>query len=94
MPPTTSFLGINWPSAIKHPLFYVGIYSAIGLANALVSVSSIVAQYTGALRASRILFKQLLVTIVRATFRFHDTKPQGEPFANRRYYQIPDTIYN
>ncbi|KAG6914945.1 hypothetical protein DXG01_014339 [Tephrocybe rancida] len=36
-----------------------------------------VAQYTGALRASRILFKQLLVTVVRATFRFHDTTPQG-----------------
>ncbi|KAG6905178.1 hypothetical protein DXG01_004393 [Tephrocybe rancida] len=36
-----------------------------------------VAQYMGALRASRILFKQLLVTVVRATFRFHDTTPQG-----------------
>ncbi|RDB18199.1 ATP-dependent bile acid permease [Hypsizygus marmoreus] len=69
--------GINWPDAIQHPLFYIGIYAAIGLINAVTSVSSTAAQYTGALRASRILFKQLLVTVVRATFRFHDTTPQG-----------------
>ncbi|KAF5378578.1 hypothetical protein D9615_007121 [Tricholomella constricta] len=69
--------GIDWPEAIRHPYFYIGIYAAIGLANALTSVSSTIAQYTGALRASRILFKKLLVTVVRATFRFHDTTPQG-----------------
>ncbi|KAF9555963.1 multidrug resistance-associated ABC transporter [Agrocybe pediades] len=69
--------GLDLPDASEHPLFYVGIYASIGLASALVSVLSVVAQYTGALRASRILFKQLLVTVVRATFRFHDTTPQG-----------------
>ncbi|TFK37295.1 multidrug resistance-associated ABC transporter [Crucibulum laeve] len=74
---TKSLFGINWPNAIEHPLFYVGIYAAIGFANALVSVLSVTAQYTAALRASRALFKQLLVTVVRATFRFHDTTPQG-----------------
>lgn len=52
-------------------MFYVGIYAAIGIANALASVLSVIAQYTGALRASRILFKKLLETVVRATFRFH-----------------------
>lgn len=56
-------------------MFYVGIYAAIGIANALASVLSVIAQYTGALRASRILFKQLLETVVRATFRFH-----GKPY--------------
>ncbi|KAF9526193.1 multidrug resistance-associated ABC transporter [Crepidotus variabilis] len=74
---TTSFFGFDLPKAYEHPLFYVSIYAAIGLANALTSVFSVTAQYTGALRASRILFKQLLVTVVRATFRFHDTTPQG-----------------
>ncbi|KAG6908992.1 hypothetical protein DXG01_002481 [Tephrocybe rancida] len=69
--------GINWPRAIQHPLFYVGIYAAIGLAYVFLGVMSMFAQYTGALRASRILFKQVLVTVVRATFRFHDTTPQG-----------------
>ncbi|KAF8890914.1 multidrug resistance-associated ABC transporter [Infundibulicybe gibba] len=63
--------GIHWPSAIQHPLFYIGIYAAIGLATALESVLSITAQYIGALRA------QLLIAVVRATFRFHDTTPQG-----------------
>jgi len=42
-----------------------------------VSLCSAAAQYTGALRASRLLFKQLLVSVVRATFRFHDTTPLG-----------------
>jgi hypothetical protein len=49
--------GIDWPEAVQHPLFYVGIYAAIGLASALSSVLSVTAQYTGALRASRVLFK-------------------------------------
>ncbi|PFH45643.1 hypothetical protein AMATHDRAFT_44023 [Amanita thiersii Skay4041] len=69
--------GIDWPDALQHPLFYVGVYAAIGFINALTNVSSVIAQYTGALRASRILFKQLLITVIRATFRFHDTTPQG-----------------
>ncbi|KAF8189625.1 multidrug resistance-associated ABC transporter [Mycena galopus ATCC 62051] len=68
---------IKWPSAIEHPLFYVGVYAAIGLTTAFVSLCSVAAQYTGALRASRLLFRQLLVSVVRATFRFHDTTPLG-----------------
>ncbi|KAF5391763.1 hypothetical protein D9757_001642 [Collybiopsis confluens] len=67
----------NFPSAREHPLFYVGVYAGIGGLNALVSILSAAVQYTGALRASRILFKQLLETVVRATFRFHDTTPVG-----------------
>ncbi|KAF9258420.1 hypothetical protein L218DRAFT_934784 [Marasmius fiardii PR-910] len=65
------------PSAHEHPLFYVGVYAAIGLGNVLVNICSVIVQYTGALRASRVLFKQLLERVVRATFRFHDTTPQG-----------------
>lgn len=52
--PTT---GIQWPSARDHPLFYVGIYAAIGLCSTLASLISAATQYTGALRASRLLFK-------------------------------------
>lgn len=55
--PPTGLFGIHWPSAAEHPLFYVGIYAAIGLASGLASVLSVTAQYTGALRASRLLFK-------------------------------------
>jgi len=49
--------GVDWPNAIEHPLFYVGIYAAIGLGSALANILSVSAQYSGALRASRILFK-------------------------------------
>ena len=48
---------VDWPKAAEHPLFYVGIYAGIGLVSALVSILSAAAEYTGALRASRILFK-------------------------------------
>ncbi|KAL1733355.1 hypothetical protein EV714DRAFT_246810 [Schizophyllum commune] len=68
---------INWPDANEHPLFYVTIYSAIGVTSALVNVMSISAQFWGALRASRLLFRRLLFVVVHATFRFHDTTPQG-----------------
>ncbi|KAF9007200.1 hypothetical protein BDQ17DRAFT_1351594 [Cyathus striatus] len=59
----SSIFGFEFPSATEHPLFYVSIYAAIGLGSALVSVLSVTAQYTGALRASRRLFRQLLVTV-------------------------------
>ncbi|KDR78080.1 hypothetical protein GALMADRAFT_224469 [Galerina marginata CBS 339.88] len=73
----TDLFGIRLPDANDQPLFYIAIYASIGLASALAGVLSVTVQYTGALRASRILFRQLLVTVVRATFRFHDTTPQG-----------------
>jgi ABC-type multidrug transport system fused ATPase/permease subunit len=59
-------------------MFYVGVYAAIGLGSALITVLSSVVQYTGALGASRRLFEQLLVGVVRATMRWHDVTPQGE----------------
>ena len=67
----------NFPPAREKPLFYVGVYALIGLASVLVSLCSVATQYTGALRASRLLFKQLLVTVVRATMRWHDVTPTG-----------------
>ncbi|KAF8205407.1 multidrug resistance-associated ABC transporter [Mycena galopus ATCC 62051] len=87
---TTGFLDIKWPSAVEHPLFYVGIYAAIGFTTAFVSILSSVLQITGALRASRKLFKALLVTVVQATFRFHDTTPQGRML--NRFGQDIETI--
>ncbi|OCH88899.1 multidrug resistance-associated ABC transporter [Obba rivulosa] len=71
------FLGIDWPPAQQHPFFYIGIYAAIALSTGLVNISGVITQYTGALRASRVLFKQLLGTVVRATMRWHDVTPQG-----------------
>jgi hypothetical protein len=68
---------ISLPSAKEHPLFFVGVYSALGLGSAFLGVLTAIVQYTGALRASKVLFKQLLISVVRATMRWHDTTPQG-----------------
>ncbi|KAF8273971.1 multidrug resistance-associated ABC transporter [Lactarius quietus] len=68
---------ITYIPAREHPLFYIGVYAAVGIGSAVVGVLSAIVQYTGALRASRVLFKQLLVAVVRATMRWHDTTPQG-----------------
>lgn len=61
----------NLPRAQDHPLFYVGIYTLIGLATGFTNILSIITQFLGALRASRLLFKRLLVGVVRATMRWH-----------------------
>ncbi|KAH9943429.1 multidrug resistance-associated ABC transporter [Epithele typhae] len=65
------------PSAQEHPYFYIGIYAAIALSAGIVNITGVITQYTGALRASRILFEKLLNTVVRATMRWHDVTPQG-----------------
>jgi hypothetical protein len=52
-----TIFGFDLPNAVEHPFFYIGVYAGIGSATALVGVMSVVAQYTGALRASRTLFK-------------------------------------
>ena len=56
-PITHSLFGAKWPDANEHPLYYVGIYAAIGLSIVLSSSLSGMTQYTGALKASRTLFK-------------------------------------
>ncbi|KII83783.1 hypothetical protein PLICRDRAFT_702353 [Plicaturopsis crispa FD-325 SS-3] len=73
----SSFTTTTLPRAQDHPLFYVGVYAAIALLTATASIISVIVQYTGALRASRIMFQQLLVGVVRATMRWHDVTPQG-----------------
>ncbi|KAH9922425.1 multidrug resistance-associated ABC transporter [Fomitopsis serialis] len=75
--PYMSAIGMNWPTAQEHPLFYVGIYALISLSAGLVNIAGVITQYTGALRASRSLFRRLLVAVVRATMRWHDVTPQG-----------------
>ena len=54
---TKGRFGIDWPDAIEYPLFYIGVYAAIRIGNVMMTVMSVTAQYTGALRASRILFE-------------------------------------
>ncbi|EGO00623.1 hypothetical protein SERLA73DRAFT_104969 [Serpula lacrymans var. lacrymans S7.3] len=65
------------PDAEEHPMFFVGIYAAIGLGITLVMLLSTAIQYIGGIKASRRLFSQMLVGVVGATMRWHDTTPQG-----------------
>ncbi|KAH8810160.1 hypothetical protein DL96DRAFT_1716877 [Flagelloscypha sp. PMI_526] len=67
----------TWPDAYKHPIYYIGIYAAIGFSGVLLQTASALIQYYGAIQASKRLFSRLLVTVMRATFRFHDTTPTG-----------------
>lgn len=68
----------DWPPAQDHPFYYIGIYALISLGGVVVAIVGIITQYTGALRASRILFERLLIGVVRATMRWHDVTPQGK----------------
>ncbi|KAF8508697.1 multidrug resistance-associated ABC transporter [Gautieria morchelliformis] len=65
------------PSANDHPLFYVAIYASISFGAVAISILNVAVQYSGGLRASKLLFRQLLVAVVRATMRWHDSTPTG-----------------
>jgi ABC-type multidrug transport system fused ATPase/permease subunit len=73
----TTLLWWHLPDANEHPLFYVAIFGAIGSSFAVMSIFRNAAQLFGTLRASRKLFRRLLFAVVYATFRWHDTTPQG-----------------
>jgi ABC-type multidrug transport system fused ATPase/permease subunit len=66
------------PSVHTHPLFYVGVFTSIGLVTVALSIAMNAAQLSAALRASRALFSRLLRSVMFATIRFHDTTPTGE----------------
>ncbi|KIJ35247.1 hypothetical protein M422DRAFT_262416 [Sphaerobolus stellatus SS14] len=74
---STNVAPFGLPSATEHPLFYVGIFAAISFGASLLAITSVTIQYAGGVRASRVLFKQLLVSVVRSTMRWHDSTPTG-----------------
>jgi hypothetical protein len=74
----TASFRVRWPYAEEHPLFYVGIFAAIGSALVLSQVVGYLVLFSGSIRASRRLFKQLVNAIMYATVRWHDVTPQGQ----------------
>lgn len=66
------------PSAEEHPLFYVAGYAIIGLLAIVLELFASIILVLGTYRASRILFGQLLRSVVGAQMRWHDTNPTGE----------------
>jgi ABC-type multidrug transport system fused ATPase/permease subunit len=65
------------PLAANHPLFYVGIFSLISVFQAFIETVAKVNTYIGSTKASRKLFKQLLESVISATFRWYDITPVG-----------------
>ena len=57
--------------------FYLGIYVAFSVASAIIGTWRYYYIYTGAIRASRVLFDRLCFTILRTPLRWMDTVPLG-----------------
>ncbi|KAG6334903.1 hypothetical protein ID866_4184 [Astraeus odoratus] len=68
---------IEGSSVSDSPLYYIGIYAAIGFTTTCFSVAYASMQCFAALKASRSLFSRLLDRVVRATMHWHDTTPNG-----------------
>jgi ABC-type multidrug transport system fused ATPase/permease subunit len=82
---------LTLPDAEEHPMFYIGIYAAIGIGGGIVSLMTVCVQYFAALRASRKLFKRLLTTVIHATMRWFDTTPQ---VSRLTYYKSSTDMLN
>ncbi|KAG9063667.1 hypothetical protein KI688_003778 [Linnemannia hyalina] len=72
--------------------FYIGIYCFITLMAVFFTVVRMLWQFYGSLRASRDLYEQLLLSVVRAPIRFFDTTPVGR-IINRfsKDFEVIDT---
>ncbi|KAG0245754.1 hypothetical protein BGX31_006228 [Mortierella sp. GBA43] len=57
--------------------FYLFVYALISIASSLAQIGQAVIVYYGSLRAARLLYKKMLLTVVRAPLRFFDTTPVG-----------------
>eukprot|EP00842_Homolaphlyctis_polyrhiza_P006113 jgi/Hompol1/6502/HPOL_003284-RA len=61
----------------KDALFYISIYGLISLIELFGLIFRAVTQYLGGLRASRILHRQVLVSVLGSPMRFFETTPVG-----------------
>ncbi|KAG6885741.1 hypothetical protein C0993_010568 [Termitomyces sp. T159_Od127] len=59
------------------PIFYISIYAAITAAGLIISTVRYFVLYNGSIRASTVLYKKLLETVLFANIRFHDTVSRG-----------------
>jgi ABC-type multidrug transport system fused ATPase/permease subunit len=64
-------------STLHSTIYYLAMYSLIGLIYSLFGSLRVILFYFGGLRVSRILFKQLLDAAMRAEVRFFDSTPIG-----------------
>lgn len=64
-------------SALHSTMYYLGVYSLIGLLYSLFGSARIILVFFGGLDVSRRIFKKLLHTVLRAEVRFFDSTPIG-----------------
>lgn len=57
--------------------YYLAIYALISISASLAHILQTIVLYFGSLRAARLLYKKLLMAVVRAPLRFFDTTPVG-----------------
>lgn len=65
-------------SAEVDPIFYLGVYAAIGVGFMIVTLSREGILFGGSLTASRKVHQRLLETVTHAKFRFFDSTPLGQ----------------
>ncbi|KAJ7126290.1 multidrug resistance-associated ABC transporter [Mycena epipterygia] len=61
----------------KGPVFYISIYAALTVVGLIVKTLRWYILYSGSIQASRLLFQNLLHSILFANIRFHDTISRG-----------------
>lgn len=80
----------NLPSSEEHPLFYTSVFAIIGISSVFVSLLGSAVLYYGSYRASKLLFTRLLLSVVGATMRWHDTTPTGS--CDSYHCEVPNSI--
>ncbi|EGO03880.1 hypothetical protein SERLA73DRAFT_84054 [Serpula lacrymans var. lacrymans S7.3] len=61
----------------KGPMYYISIYAIVTVIGLIVSTARFYVLYNGSIRASNVLYKRLLETVLFANIRFHDTISRG-----------------
>ena len=62
----------NLPSADERPLFYIGVFASIGSLLLLVEILAALLLIVSTRRASKVLFFEALVSVMRATVWWHE----------------------
>ncbi|KAF9191139.1 hypothetical protein BGZ51_007720 [Haplosporangium sp. Z 767] len=81
---STSLWLTHWSSdndvgvGVGHPLYYIGIYAALGLSFSLLTVfQAIILQVHCGIRSARVLHHEMLHSVLRSPMMFFDTTPMG-----------------
>lgn len=62
---------------VESPEYYIAIYAALTTLGLFIETSRWLVLYHGSIRASHVLYRNLLETILFANIRFHDTVSRG-----------------